>query len=1587
MELSRFLRPSILKFDDWFINVSIGGAGGEDSNIQKNVYFSGKNAYLYASTGSGVTELHIFGNSVQDGTPSIENPVPIISVGENYLQLYSLDINDPSKSGQIIDFGNIKLRSLPNGVCDEIVYQNGQWKYIQRIVSIIIDKNTTIQDQLAASNRVTIQVNYTLITKASANNTNFCSKISNSASSVPRFHNYPNTIYVVWDSNKPATFEEAKSLIMGAEFLCELAEPVETILDLPKLQTLNGTTYLLTNDQQVKPYLQGYYDVDTTISGKKIEYVQDGMLSWWQPFGLTNADKPTVIPDKLGNSDLTIKNIGYTNESGFNPTYLQLDGIDDYLTNIGNFEPEHIKHMQVTLSNLFKESAVSYWFSIFDKDGTDFQGIANDRHLFEGPSDVTVVSFLNGVKKDGINASYFKEIYDNNSDDIYCLGIQNNVDAVNFTALNIGTTRNSISYISKERFYEAVAYNRVLSGEEIENNFLVSQVRNGVNIPDSVDPIDIISTPTYGSGKAFPIYNTYIDKNNNNVESLIICGYTEQDGTPTPENPIELKSVGDQSLVLCIYNEDKSKVQYIDFGDIVLRSLPDGTCDSIEWDGKNWRHVQRVWRINLSNAYYHNTTAKFAIANLNPTYGGLHNNPNYVMSNRFVIGSFEDMSNNIGISYINAVNSTYAFNFENEPGTNEHVREWLADNPTELIYKLSTPIETILEGIPAPQTYDQVTYFSTPNTEVRPYIMATVKAIKPLEYQGDISAWWYFGGNKSNETDRQITDISGNGNDLTPYNFAWTRESGYDQSGIRSDGVDDVLNSYNSFQVRDALITISDFEKLTGDNKTDVILGIRTTNEAGARYTNRFYFDDVSFKITSDEVLSLKPSGVPTKDAYKTNYFLITSNDDYDDISLFSLYPNTSYISKGVINELILFSNHLADNQYNNNINVAKQRNGIEDYVNFTATASGKKFPIYYTIEGDTIKELHIYGESMQEGTPTHDTPQEIYSSGDEGLKLCVTDSETGNALQVIDFGNIVLRSLPSGIRDEIVYKDGTWTYIQRVDTVNTSNVLSENIKTAWLLNERNVLRLLVHNIFPAKADTISYCNKASWINTRNPSVANSIGIVVQGSNYNEWRFGVQGITIDDPLTYLQGYNIYYELNSYVETTLDLPDITTYADITYIGTPNAKVKPYIECVAETYKPLEFVKDGLVELYDFAPSKWQDNKIYNEIDNSQYITANNFNNTVESGAFSNYTQFDGTDDYFTDNNNVDSIFVQTYVSDIVDITGTNQRFYSLGTTEPAPGLFLTTDKRITFYGGSVSIDTSNKVTIINENLWGTGIHSYQGFLESSNKLSVIGRYVTSGSYCKHKLYALLTYSSELTSEQIEHNRNCFKQFKGVDGDINIIPEPDVYYDFSLYNNTDFPSEIENLASDKNKALQLFNFAGTEESGFFEGALVSDGVDDYAIIQNDKEGFRTVFMQVNPMSAKTMLYDQRIHGFIEEAFAIYLYADGIAYNARNPGGITYINGILNESILVRDLLNNKHIITIVNDSSSYIPYVFSSNTPSLFTKAKTFKFLGFKEALTAEQIQEVINQYFSEVQLLDSQGNELTDSQGYYLTVAS
>ena len=283
---------------------------------------------------------------------------------------------------------------------------------------------------------------------------------------------------------------------------------------------------------------------------------------------------------------------------------------------------------------------------------------------------------------------------------------------------------------------------------------------------------------TYGSGKKFPIWNSMAGTDK--IKSFKLSGYTVQEGMPTPEAPVPLLSVGDGGLKLCISGSETGiALQVVDFGDIVLRSLPNGVCDSIEWDGKNWKHVQRISSQIIDN----NTILIDQITS---------NNEN---GHRVLISTIDKLlrknpgsNTNISSKISNSANASPRFwNYDitiyvlwsTDIPTFEEAKNMLMG--TEFLCELATPVETILEGIPAPQTFDEVTYFGTPAALVKPYMMCECKVKKALKYQGDISAWWYFGGNKSNETDRQITDISGNGNDLTPYNFAWTRESGWNQ--------------------------------------------------------------------------------------------------------------------------------------------------------------------------------------------------------------------------------------------------------------------------------------------------------------------------------------------------------------------------------------------------------------------------------------------------------------------------------------------------------------------------------------------------------------------------------------------------------------------------------------------------------------------------------------------------------------------------------------------------------------------------------------------------------------------------------------
>lgn len=145
---------------------------------------------------------------------------------------------------------------------------------------------------------------------------------------------------------------------------------------------------------------------------------------------------------------------------------------------------------------------------------------------------------------------------------------------------------------------------------------------------------------------------------------------------------------------------------------------------------------------------------------------------------------------------------------------------------------------------------------------------------------------------------------------------------------------------------------------------------------------------------------------------------------------------------------------------------------------------------------------------------------------------------------------------------------------------------------------------------------------------------------------------------------------------------------------------------------------------------------------------------------------------------------------------------------------------------------------------------------------------------------------------------------------------------------------------------------------EQIPAYPNALVTDGVDDYGVVENLQQGVKVLFYTCNPFSLNKIFYDQRKTTSATEAFfSIYNSNSKIAYNDRNTGGVTYIDGTINSLLLASNLLNVKHIITIVNDgateSNTISPIYFSKNQrDSYFANLAFYNSIGFDSVPTKE-----------------------------------
>ena len=177
---------------------------------------------------------------------------------------------------------------------------------------------------------------------------------------------------------------------------------------------------------------------------------------------------------------------------------------------------------------------------------------------------------------------------------------------------------------------------------------------------------------------------------------------------------------------------------------------------------------------------------------------------------------------------------------------------------------------------------------------------------------------------------------------------------------------------------------------------------------------------------------------------------------------------------------------------------------------------------------------------------------------------------------------------------------------------------------------------------------------------------------------------------------------------------------------------------------------------------------------------------------------------------------------------------------------------------------------------------------------------------------------------------------------------------IFWTNALDTNIDCDITIEFLPTDED----CLRFKGTSKT--------------YADINTLTEGFKTIFMVFNPAAMGQVIYDQRMPEALNAGrnkFAIYGENKSIAWNARNTGGVTYINGELNTTELSSSLIDQKHCATLVNDTiedgDTTTPIIGDRidqvNDGQYAATMKLYKFLGFKEALSEKQIQMVIEKY--------------------------
>lgn len=211
------------------------------------------------------------------------------------------------------------------------------------------------------------------------------------------------------------------------------------------------------------------------------------------------------------------------------------------------------------------------------------------------------------------------------------------------------------------------------------------------------------------------------DSDNGKIQDMMICGKFSQDGTPTPENPVEIKSVVNPTVK--VTNEDGLKVQSVTLNNITLNAIPVNSggnvtigeqqyvSDYVDVEkGKLYRKVKRlnlkdVKDVSVSHGLHSNGNGYLALS-VNDT-----SKEHRPISNRYKSSTWTDKS---GYVYIPSNNSII---FVNDRFTDRQTAIKLVQD-TYVIYALASQTEEELSLEQIKSLKSLSTYYPTTNISV-----------------------------------------------------------------------------------------------------------------------------------------------------------------------------------------------------------------------------------------------------------------------------------------------------------------------------------------------------------------------------------------------------------------------------------------------------------------------------------------------------------------------------------------------------------------------------------------------------------------------------------------------------------------------------------------------------------------------------------------------------------------------------------------------------------------------------------------------------------------------------------------------------